>query len=84
MTVEVLSDGYLFKLKINGLLKTQFRFEDFVGIQSWIEGSDEGQTFHVNYILVYKKTKVVMHDEFWNREHWEAVLNSLDTFKQFH
>jgi len=83
MTAEAtINTEDVFTLSIDGLVKTQFFISELVAIQSWIGYTDKEYTYHINYFLVRKKTKVKVHDVFWDRKHWEAVLKAIESPKR--
>lgn len=67
------------KIYINDVLHIKFKKEDLISIQGWIEGYESDSTYHIQYVFKNKK----MRSEYWDLEHWKAILGELDKLELF-
>jgi hypothetical protein len=75
--IELKQKDGIVKIYINDLIHITFRVSDLVGIQSWLDGSE-----NVKYTIEYTlKGGVVILSEYFVREKWIKILQLLDTVK---
>ena len=59
---------------MHGLPHVILKKELLTAIQSWVEGFEEEATFHIEYHL---KEGANIISEYWNKDHWVAVLTAI-------
>lgn len=75
--IELKQKDGIVKIYINDLIHITFRVSDLIGIQSWLDGSD-----NVKYTIEYTlKGNVVILSEYFVRDKWIRILQLLDTIK---
>ena len=65
---------------MHGLPHVILKKELLTAIQSWVEGFEEEATFHIEYHMSSGGNVV---SEYWDKEHWTAVLTELKRYKLF-
>jgi len=74
-TYKLLVSGNHVKIYINNLIHIQFRCDEFVGIQSTIEGTNWFS------IILYLKCGQKIWTEYDSKERWMAILKLIDESK---
>lgn len=74
MDIQIDCSFYKIKIYIDKILHLSIRKEDFIGLQSWIEGEGESKEYIIEY--VFKTTTIV--SEYDSIDKWKSILNLLD------